>query len=204
MSKSKKPSGSQARVLEDTERYISKPDEMMVSDGLAGQIANTKGMNISVSKMYEDGGHKVRVIAALAERGRNTIFPRSKDDLFDSLGSFFAFCGANYVPPTIGLFAVWNGVSVQRVNQIERDKSDPRSASVSVCKDAIRNFLEVSAMDGQLNPILYFHMNKVYYGAVENQQVTVRVEDNTREISDDEYQERVVMLTQGDDGVYRE
>jgi hypothetical protein len=45
-------------------------------------------------------------------------------------------------------------------------------------------------------------MNKVYYGAVEKTQVDVRVEDNTTELTPDEVNERMILLTQGADGTY--
>jgi hypothetical protein len=161
-------------------------------------------MDLSPSKMYEDKGHKLNAVALLAARSMVAKMPRTRDGLILSLGDFFQFCGDNKLPPTIGGFAVWNGVSVQRVNQVERDKSNAEmSEAVTICKDSIRNFLELCAMDNSLNPIIYFHQNKVYYGAVENQVIQLRTEDNQVDLTDDEYQERVILLTEGEDGVYR-
>jgi hypothetical protein len=144
--------------------------------------------------MYEDEGHKLDVVKYLARRGATAKMPRTREDLFTSLEAFFTFCGTHKVPPTVGGFAVWNGVSVQRVNQIERDRSDARSEAISVCKDSIRNFLELCAMDSSLNPIVYFHQNKVYYGAVENQTVTLQLERNDAELTPEEQRERVALL----------
>lgn len=204
------PPGSKARVIADIERYMERSGEPMVSHGLAGSLRGTANMDVSVAKMYEDGGHKLEVTKYLAVRGATAKFPTTVEGVYQSLEDFFTFCGMNRVPTTIGCFAVWNGVSMQRVNQIERDKTDLRSEAISICKDSIRNFLELSAMDSSLNPIIYFHMNKVYYGAVENQSVTIRVEDNTSELGEDEFAERIKMLrgdpvdlTEGSDGVFR-
>lgn len=199
------PSGSKARVLADVRRYIEHSDDPMVKSGLAGQIDGTQGMDAIPSKMFEDGGHKIDVMRYLADRAATATMPRTPAEVHRSLEDFFTFCGTFKVPPFVGLFAVWNGVSVQRVNQIERDTSDPRSQSISVCKEAIRAFLEMAAADSSINPIIYFHQNKVYFGAVENQQVTIRVDDNAREISPEEYAERVgqlVEMVEGPDGTF--
>jgi len=187
-------SGSRARVLADLARYMASPDAPMVSDGFARTLKETRNMNVSVNKMYEDDGYKLNVIQYLASRGAGRPFPRTPLELIDSLQDFFTFCGLHKVPPTISCFSVWNGVSVPYVNQIEQDKSDPRSSIISACKEAIRGFLELSAMDGSLNFTIYLHQNKVYYGAVENQSVTFKVEDNTSDLTPDEYKERVLML----------
>ena len=208
--KSKLPGGSRERVIADLVRYMERSGEPMMAHGLAGAVYSTANMDVSVNKMYEDKGLKLEVAKYLGARGGLVKFPRTVPDVFASLEDFFTFCGTYHVPTTIGGFAVWNGVSVQRVNQIERDKNDPRSEAISVCKDAIRNFLEMCAMDSSLNPIIYFHQNKVYYGAVENQSVTIPVEDNTSELGEDEFAERIKMLrgdpvdlSQGPDGVFR-
>ena len=196
-----------AKVLADVERYVTQPDALMVSHGVASnQLSATDNMNISPSKMYEDGGHKMRVVKYLAARGSMAKCPRTREGMFEQIEAFLTFCGDNKVPPTLGGFAIWNGVTITRLDQIARDKTKPDLAeAASVAKEIIRNFLEISAMDSSLNPIIYFHQNKVYYGAVENAQVTVRIEDNATEISPEEYAERVglITLTQGTDGTFR-
>lgn len=197
--------GTKEKVLADIERYLTHPDEPMVSNGLAGKLEATKGMNVSPSKMFEDGGHKLAVVRYMAARAALVEVPASREEVYEYLEEFLTFCGDNQVPPTIGGFAVWCGVTVNRINQIERDKSDPdRARAFSSAKEVIRNFLEVSAMDATINPIVYFHQNKVYYGAVENQVVTHRVDDNTSEIDEEEYQRRVIQLVKGDDGGYHQ
>ena len=168
----------------------------MVSHGVANNgLRTTDNMNVSPSKMYEDGGHKMRVVQYLANRASTAKCPRTADGMFHEIEAFLTFCGNESVPPTIGGFAIWCGVTVTRYDQLVRNKEHAELAhAAGVCKEIIRNFLEISAMDGSLNPIVYFHNNKVYYGAVENQQVTIRVEDNTGEISDEEYNERVRLM----------
>jgi len=208
---SKAPPGSKQRALDDIGRYIENPDALMVSHGVASNaLKSTDNMNISPSKLYEDGGHKLRVIQYLAHRGSTAKCPRDREGMFAEIEQFLEFCGVNKVPPTIGGFAVWCGITLVRFEQIIRDKNNAELAqSAGIVKEIIRNFLEISAMDSSLNPIVYFHQNKVYYGAVENQQVTVRVEDNATEITPEEYAARIELLRggevemiEGEDGVY--
>ena len=205
MTKPKKThSGTQARALEDVARYMDDPTKSLVPSKTAGNLPSTVNMDVSIIKMYADGGHKLETVAYLAARGQLEGFPKTSDDLFESLQLFFGFCGANYVPPTISLFALWNGVSMRRVDQIENNRSDDRSSMVGVCKEAIRSFLELAAMEGSLQILTYFHHQKAYFGVVENKQVTVRVEDNRSEITDAEFNERIVQLTQDENGVWSE
>ena len=187
--------GSKLKILSDIQRYISNPDEVMVSQALAGRLASTKNMDIAPSKLYEDDGHKMDVIRFVAAKCAVSLPPSTPHELYESLEAFLGFCTEQRVPPTIGLFSVWNGITQTRYDQITRDSNDPaRAQAFGNAKELIRSFLEVAAMENAVNPIVYFHQQKTMYGMVENQQVTVRVEDNTREISDEEREKRMAML----------
>jgi hypothetical protein len=198
-------SGTKEKVIADLTRYVENPDKPMVREGLLVALKNSQNMNVTPAKMFEDGGHKINAIQVMAARCGVVHPPKDPADVFQSLEDFFAFCGENQVPVTLGGFAIWNGVTQTMIGKIERDTRHPeRAEAFAKAKECIRTFLEISAYDGTLNPILWFHTNKVSFGAVENQQVTVHVEDNTSEMTPAEYAERVVMLTQGEDGIYRE
>ena len=169
-------------------------------------------MGIAPSKLYEDNGQRVDVTLALVERCKVASPPQTREDVLRELEGFFTFCGVNRYPLTLSAFAVWNGITIHRFDQLARDNTNrERAEAYALAKEFIRGFLEAATIDSAINPQVFFHLNKVYYGAVENQQVTVRVEDNSREISDDEQRERVSMLlqdstvhmSQGEDGVFR-
>ena len=196
--------GSKGRVIADYTKYAANPDKMMVSHGVASnQLPATNNMNISPSKLYEDGGKKLESVQFLAQRGVSAVMPRDRVGLLKSLSEFFEFCGINTLPPTLGGFAVWNGITITRLNQLERDTTNSElSSAIGLCKECIRNFIEISAMDSSLNPIVYFHHNKVYYGAVENAGLTVKIEDNRQELTDEEYQSRIIELQKNENGVY--
>lgn len=200
--------GTKEKVLSDIARYLENPDLPMVKDGLVGRLSSTANMNIPPSKMYEDEGHKVDVLRFLSAKCATSLPPATPQELYASLDEFFSFCAQQRVPPTIGLFSVWNGVTMQRYNQIARDMRDPlRAEAFNNAKELIRGFLEIAALENDVNYLLYFHQNKTMYDLVENQQVTVRVEDNTRELSEDEREARMrslesVDLVEDEDGTW--
>ena len=196
--------GSKDKALADLARYMDNPEQPMVPHGKADKLAETRHMNVAPAKMFDDGGHKMAVIAYLAARGSQAKPPKTKAETFATFDEYLTFCTENKVPPTVAAWAVWNGVTVQRMNQIERDKSDnERAQAYATVKECIRTLHELSAIDSTVNLLYFFHANKVYFGAIEtNAQVNVHIDDNTAEISDDEYRERITML-QGDDGVFR-
>ena len=196
--------GTRARVIADIMRYAENGDKPMVDHTLVKNMNLIGGDNMSIapSRMYEDKGLKLEVARYLALRGTKNPFPKTAEGVLESLQEYFTFCGMYCVPVIVSGFAVWNGVSVQHVNSIENTKGDPRAKAISTCKDAIRSFLEMCAMDNTVNPQIYLHQNKVYFGAIEKSEVTVRVDDNSREITDDEYNERIAML-QDSDGVWK-
>lgn len=188
-------SGSKVKGLQDMDRYMSNPTMPMVKDGIANnKLASTDNMNIAPSKLYEDGGHKMRCLQVLAHRGATAKVPNTSEGMIAAAEDYLAFCGTNAIPPTISAFAVYNGISLARLNQIERGEDISLSQSIAFVKDIIRTFLELSAMDSTLNPIIYFHQNKVYYGAVENQQVNVHIDVNNSELTPEEYHNRTSLL----------
>ena len=194
--------GTKERALGNLARYLDNPDAPMVPTH-GTRLATAKHMDIAPSKMFEDKGHKLNVIRYIGEKCAITSPPKTPEETFEYAQEYFAFCADNSVPPTISCFALWCGVTLTRYEQIARDKSDvSRGQAFSAVKEMIRAFLEIAAMDGSVNPIVFFHSNKVYYGAVEQQSVVVRHEDNSQELTDEEYNERVTML-QGEDGVFR-
>ena len=195
---SEKPSvtpGSKGKALADLRTYMKNPDKPMVPRGTSiNSLASTDNMNIAPSKLYEDGGHKLNWLKALAERGTISRLSDTREGILTSCEEYLTFCGDNKIPPTIAAFALWNGISLSRLNQIERGENQDVSDAIAYCKDVIRTFLELSAMDSTLNPIIYFHQQKVYYGAVENQQVNVHIESNSSDLTPDEYRARTQLL----------
>jgi hypothetical protein len=206
MSKPKIPHcGTKEKVVADLTRYVETPDAPMIPHGIAAALAETRNMDTAPSQMFRDKGHKVNAIRYMASRAGLVHPPKEPTEIFQMLEDFFVFCSDNHVPITLGGFALWCGVTQTMIGKIERDTRRPeRAEAFAKAKECIRTFLEMTAYEGDLNAILWFHANKVSFGAVENQGVIVQVEDNTHEISESEYRERVILLTQGEDGTYHE
>jgi hypothetical protein len=196
--------GAKAKVLKDVTGYITNPDDAMVSQVLAGKLDTTRYMDQTPSALFQDDGYKVDVIKYIGAKCCMSSPPKTPAALYGSLDEFLTFCVDHKVPPTIGLFSVWNGVTQQRYNQIVRDtKDEERGQAFANAKELIRGFLEMAALEGSVSALIYFHMNKTMHGFVENSEVTLTVQDNTRELSEDEQRERVLQLTQDGDGVFR-
>jgi hypothetical protein len=190
-------------IARDYQRYQDSPEALMVPHGLAGKLPHTRNMNTAPQKMFEDDGHKISVSQYLLARASVTKAPRTAEETWARMEEFLEFCSDWAVPPTISGFSLWNGITLARFDHIGRDKDKPeRAEAINLCKEMIRHFLEMSALDSTLNPILFFHMHKVFFGAVEQQSVKVEVVDNSREVSPEEMQARVISLVEGDDGVW--
>ncbi len=197
--------GTKDKVLAQVISYVDNPDEKMVPTSLAQRLAKCKDLDIEPSKLFADGGRGVAVAQELARKAQRSEPPRFVNDVYDSMENFMEWCAEVQAPPTIGAWALWNGATMDRMGQIERDTSNPdRAKAFGICKEVLRTFMEQAAWNNTLNPLLYFHAQKALYGIVEKTEVTVRVEDNSSDISEEEYRERVGMLTleQGADGVY--
>lgn len=184
--------GTKEESLRQLDSYLTNPDAPMVAPGVAGNhLASTTNMCVAPTSMYKDDGNRLKCLMEIMSISRDTRCPTDPSGLYDKLESYFAFCGSHGIPITVGVFAVWCGVSLTRLNQIGRDKTRPEMVeAVDKCKDFIRGFTEMCAMDGDLNPIIYFHQNKVYFGAVENQSVSITFEDNSQDITPEEFQNR--------------
>lgn len=206
--KDKRPaSGSKESALALVKRSIERPDKPIVDPKLAAQLAKTtQGLGLSPSKLYEDKGHKVHAVRYLAARAAVTRPPIFPAHVFRFLEDYFVWCAEHQVPITLGGFALWCGVTQQAIGKIERDTRDPaRAEAYGKAKECIRVYLEMAAFDNLLNPVIWFHTHGADFGVVQNQQVTIRVEDNRQELTPDEFNERkaqVLELRENVDGSF--
>lgn len=195
--------GTKAKAIGDLVRYAENPDKPMVPPHLAKRLAETRNMAMPPSKLFEDNGHTLNAIQYLAARAEYTKPAKTPEDVFATLEEFFTFCGTNLVAPTLGAWAVWNGVSLVRICQIEKEPDRARAQAFTTAKECIRQFMEQRAWNNALNPLIFFNAQKSMFGIVEISQTNITIEDNTVDMTDEEYEERIVLL-QGEDGVYRE
>lgn len=204
--KGKPLSGTQEKVLAELQRYVDEPDKPMIPIAIANKLAATQNKGIAPSKMFEDGGHKVDVIRYLAARGFSAVFPSTAEGVIGELDEYLQFMTENKVPPTIGGFAIWCGITLVRFDQIARDQDASNrevAKAARFARECIRQFLEIAALEGTVNALIFFHSQKVYYGYTEQVNVNINTENNVSDISDDEYLNRRKMLSLDSDGVYR-
>lgn len=185
------------------QKFQDSPKELIVPRGIAGRLPTTRNMDIAPQEIFRDGGHKISVSQYLIAHASATRPPKTEEEVWQRMEAFMEFCREWKVPPTLSGFSIWNGMSIVDFGIMVRNTNHPeRSAALALCKEIIRNFLEMAAFDNTLNPIVFFHEHKVFFGAVEQQSVTVEVHDNSREITPDELQARVISLVEGPDGAW--
>ena len=197
--------GSKEKTVKSLTRFAENPTVPMIAPHLAAKLAATRAMGIAPTALFADDGHNANAVQWLARKAQVSKPGATPEECFDAFEAFMTWSTDNRIPPTLGAWSVWNGVTLQRLSQIERETSDDaRSRAFLVCKEILRTFMEQRTWDSALNPLLFFNAMKSQYGLVEKTEVTVLVEDNTSDLTADEYNERLVLLTQGEDGVYRE
>lgn len=191
--------------MQQLTRWMDNPDEPMVPERFAKKLAQTRdNVCLSPAKVMADGGHKVNVIQYVLARCQLATPNKTAEEVYGNATRYFDFCEQNLVPPTLGIWALWNGYTLQALAQVEKDTRHPeRGKAYGAVKESIRSFMEQAAWEGSVNLIQYLHSQKALFDIVEKQQVTVVVEDNTTEIDESERAERVEMLL-GSDGVYRQ
>lgn len=126
------------------------------------------------SLVFKDKGLRLRAMSAIAEHGRVTEFPKDDLELFNEFEQYMNYCYTFMVSPTIGMFAVWLGVSLEDWERREGEydaKRPTMAATMRMCKETIRGFIESQTMDGNIPPAVYLHQNKAYYDAVEKAEV---------------------------------
>lgn len=126
------------------------------------------------SLVFKDKGLRLRAMSAIAEHGRVTEFPKDDYELFNEFEQYMNYCYTFMVSPTIGMFAVWLGISLEDWEDRQADYEFRRptmAATMRMCKETIRGFIESQTMDGNIPPAVYLHQNKAYYDAVEKVEV---------------------------------
>lgn len=170
--------GTAAKEILRAIEYVQNADAPKVPpvNGLVG--TNPGALPVPVSKIYADGGARVAAILDIAKRGQHRTWSKTVDGVWQDLEDYLQYCTVHQIPPTIGLFAAFCGISYTRLDQIARDKArNPEMAeTVLRVKEVLRGILETAAIDGAVNPIVFFHANKVYFGAVETPTVHIHAD----------------------------
>lgn len=136
------------------------------------------------SKLMADEGRRLDIADTIFKLGKARARPNDEAEMYERLHEYFAICQHNKVPPTYPLFAVWCGMSIKELEGSHARLHNLKNA-VDLCRETIRGFLELSAMDNALSPLIYFHQQKVYFGAVETAKVQIEeVKSNAEELEE--------------------
>ena len=101
---------------------------------------------------------------------------------------------AEQVVVTWGLFCLWIGSNDLDVDMRIKRETDPLAGALKSCKRMIHSIIETAAMNGSLNPLIYFHQNKGYFGMVEKQEVKVEIDTTQTDLSAEQTDEKIKSL----------
>jgi hypothetical protein len=127
--------------------------------------------DLKKSKTMQDGGKRLLFTDNILKLGRMRPKPQARGEFFARLDEFFGICAHEKLTPIFPLFCVWCGMGVDEATPYAKSKG--LANEFGVCKDTIRGYLELAALDNTLSPLIYFHQQKVYFGAVETSRVEV-------------------------------
>lgn len=171
------------RVERTVENAIDNPDKPLVWAGLG--MPRSVLDKVTPSKMYEDGGLKLAVTSEICARGMNVDFPTSKRMVFAYYTEFIEYCMEYRMPPTMSLFSMWCGTTVDGYNKyMKQAAGSDLGDALAECKESLRAFIEVSAMQGEVDKLIYFHQQKGYYDVVEKVEVKHDIDIQTEEMTE--------------------
>ena len=126
------------------------------------------------SMVFKDKGLRMKALSAISEKARVTDFPTEAAIVYDEFSQYMEYCETFFIPPSLGMFAVWCGTNIDDFNKHMKAYRTSRpdvASALEVCKETLRGFLESKAVDGDIAPAVYLHQNKAYFDAVETSTV---------------------------------
>ena len=136
------------------------------------------------AKMYEDGGMKLLATTEICNRSFEVEFPTNKKTVMRYYNEFIETCYQCKLPPTFSLFAMYCGTTVNGYNKyMKQNAGSELGDALAQCKESIRSFIELSAMDGSMDKLIYFHQQKGYFDVVEKVELKHEVEYVDEEMS---------------------
>lgn len=169
------PSETGGKVVNEAAKSIEHLVGKETAAEFGETLAELKREPQQYSLVFKDKGLRLKAMGAIAEHGRVTDFPKNEAALFAEFEQYMNYCYTFMISPTIGMFAVWLGVSLkewERRADVYEAKDPSMAATMNMCKETIRGFIESQTLDGNIPPAVYLHQNKAYYDAVEKVEVT--------------------------------
>ena len=154
---------------------------------------NTSTNNID-AVMHKQNSHLVRCNRYLLTKMIRKDKVRIPEQVYVELEEYLEWATENRVPITWGAFCLWIGADDIKVNDVIVHDIGGLGDAFGQAKRLIHTIIEHAAMDGELNVLLYFHMNKGYFGMVEKQELTHRIENNVIDVTVEQTDARLAEL----------
>lgn len=172
----------QEAVRDMVDSVIANPDAPLTRTGL--NIDKKVLALATPAKMYEDGGSKLMATTEICNRSFNVDFPTNKKTVVKYYNEFINLCYDCMLPPTLSLFAMYCGTTVNGYNKyMKQNAGSELGDALAQCKESIRAFIELSAMDGSMDKLIYFHQQKGYFDVVEKVELKHEVEHSVEEMT---------------------
>lgn len=156
-------------ALESVEKMARNPDAPMPISIVARE-------GDSVTKLYEDGGARMRFSRELMRRSFTMMGRKwTPDEAVQVCSDYFEDCAACQMPATIGGLALYLGTTQKELDSWIRN-GHPAARVFAHAKESIRLAMELAAMDGSITPLVYFHQQGAYHGYVQKNETTHRIE----------------------------
>lgn len=128
----------------------------------------------------------------------------SSDIISQEIGEFMKFVDSKRMSPTWVGLALWLGVDTSTLSKWKEDPSCPFNILLKKTSEIFHNFAQQKAMDGELNPLMYFFLAKNYWGLHDKTEIVHK--SQSTQIIDISDQQRIINATPGIiiDGEYTE
>lgn len=139
--------------------------------GIAGKI---KGKGLSTSKMYDDEGRRMMFVGEILSRclGYKNTPEWSAEDAALLCVRYFEDLVECKMPPTLSGLAMYMGWTLKQFDY-RLNREDSLGEVLGKAKEAVRLSIEQAAVDGAVNPLIYFHQQKAYHGVIERNELIV-------------------------------
>ena len=117
------------------------------------------------------------------------------DAVMNEIQTYIVYCDDKKMNPTWLGLSLWLGVSIQTLDRWKEDQTNLCCEIFKKTHNLFHNFLQQKALDGELNPLMYFFMAKNYWGLSDKTEIVHSRQ--TTAVIDISEQQRILSSTPG-------
>ena len=117
------------------------------------------------------------------------------DAIMNEIQAYIGYCDEKKMNPTWLGLSLWLGVSIQTLDRWKEDQTNLCCEIFKKTHNLFHNFLQQKALDGDLNPLMYFFMAKNYWGLSDKTEIVHSRQ--TTAVIDISEQQRILSTTPG-------